>query len=87
MTTFLPWLEMAKKASQQADELNRVLSDMKLQCRKIQSTIDGLKDLSDECKKEAENADIALEEVQSDVQIEEKLEGQTFPSDGCMDDE
>ncbi len=87
MTTSQQWLETAHKCAQAKAELERINSDLKLQVRKLENQIQDFKALEEVCKLEAEKDEIALEEAQHDAYNEEKLEGQTFPSDGCMDDE
>ncbi|KKL82247.1 hypothetical protein LCGC14_1986630 [marine sediment metagenome] len=54
MTSSQQWLDLAKKASDQADTLDRIMSDLKLQVRKLQNTIDGLNAVEESCKEEAE---------------------------------
>ena len=74
MITPQQWLDLAQKASQQADDLDRIVCDLRLQVRKIQSTIDSLNDLEQECKEEAEKETISLEEVIHDAQVEAQRE-------------
>ena len=74
MTTTQKWLDLAHKASQQADELDRILSDLKLQCRKLSNNIDSLNELERLCKLEADKEEIDLEDAEFDARTDEESE-------------